>query len=225
MYFAIIGDIISSKKLDERIKIQKELSSCLEEINLKYESSLAKKMNITLGDEFQGLFTDFSVILEIIHIIEIKIRPVKMRFGIGVGNLTFDLGTYDSPYNSDGQVWWNARKAIEDVKQNKSKNKLMEYSNIAIITDIDSFNKLINPMLGLCYSININWSEKQRQLIDYTILNYGLNNTFSISEVSTVFKQSTSTIHSKYKASKYANCVSIFQNINQFMIGGVLNVD
>lgn len=213
MYYAIIGDIVSSKSLNERKEIQRKLELCLSRLNDDYSHHIEKKLSITLGDEFQGLFNSAEYLLEIIHKIELMMYPSQIRFGIGVGAIEFDFGTADSPYQSDGEVWWNAREAINTVKTNKSTNKLEDFSNICIQSKWSSMNQHLNHVLDLCYSIKDSWSEKQRKLIAYTITTYGLNPHFVIKDVANEFNQSISTIFQKYKSARYLNYVKVLSQL------------
>jgi len=58
MYFAIIGDIVESKKILNRNEAQEKLNHILKDINIEYERNIAAKFIITLGDEFQGLLSN-----------------------------------------------------------------------------------------------------------------------------------------------------------------------
>lgn len=209
MYFALIGDIVASKSLEERKKTQVKLENYLKIINGKYEEKMIKKISITLGDEFQGLFTSAKYLLEIIHKIELEMYPIKFRFGIGIGRIEFDHGYIDSPFRSDGEVWWNARTAIDEVKIKNSKNKQEYFSNIYVKSQNEYFNQRINTVLDLCYSIKVNWTKKQTELIKYTIEQYGLENKFIFKNVAAHLNQSVSTIYGKYYSSKYVNYMSV----------------
>lgn len=217
MFYALIGDIIDSKKLHNRKKVQEELNDCLTTLNSEFAYNIAKELSITLGDEFQGLFHSFNHIFEIIHKIEFHMYPTKLRFGIGVGEVEFDFGNGYSPYQSDGSVWWNARDAINLVKNCKSKNKQEEFSNIYVKSDNDFLSEFINHTLDMCYSIRINWTEKQRELIKYTIKNYGLNSSFVIKDVAITTNQSNSTVFQKYKTSRYLNYVKVLASITNLL--------
>ena len=60
MYYAIIGDIIDSKTIKDRLSIQNKLTNCLNVINQTYHDEIVANFTITLGDEFQGLLKDPS---------------------------------------------------------------------------------------------------------------------------------------------------------------------
>lgn len=54
-YYAIIGDIKRSKKIENRCEIQEKLKKILDNVNSIYNNDISAKFLITLGDEFQGL--------------------------------------------------------------------------------------------------------------------------------------------------------------------------
>lgn len=217
MYYALIGDIVSSKSLIDRRTVQRKLETIIKTINETYSTYIEKKIGVTLGDEFQGLFNHINPLFEIIHKIEFELYPTKLRFGIGIGSISFDFGEPDSPFQSDGEVWWNARTAIETVKKMHSTNKLMDYSNIYVCSLHDVIDESVNASLDLCYSIKKDWTDKQRNVIHHSIQNYGLSERFVIKEVADEFTQSVSTIFNKYKSSRYLNYVHVLVRINELL--------
>ncbi len=57
-------------------------------INTKYHSVIAAKFTITLGDEFQGLLSSPEVLMDIVDYIKVHLHPIKVRFGIGFGDMS-----------------------------------------------------------------------------------------------------------------------------------------
>lgn len=127
-FIAIIGDIRNSKELPARKVVQDRLKTVLDTINAKYEAEIVSDFLITLGDEFQGLLTGGKNILRIIEEIKKELYPVELRFGIGIGQITTEINT-EMALGADGPGYYNARKAIEQLKENEKKNK-------AILSDI-----------------------------------------------------------------------------------------
>ncbi len=81
MYYAIVGDIVLSKSLGERREVQERLERYLiVELNTLYLGRYQKRLAVTLGDEFQGLFVRPDHLLEIIHRIELEMFPTKNAF-------------------------------------------------------------------------------------------------------------------------------------------------
>ena len=96
-YTVIIGDIVDSRKLEGRGKIQKRFKEVLENINVKYSENIRSKFRITLGDEFQGLLMGTENVMQIVNDIEYEMFPVRFRFGIGIGEIDTEINYRESP--------------------------------------------------------------------------------------------------------------------------------
>ena len=164
-YFAVIGDIIDSKMIQDRIMVQQNLSTVLSKINETYTKCISSKFMITLGDEFQGLLSNGENIVDIINAIEREMYPVKLRFGIGVGSITTKID-YELPIGADGPAYYNARKMIEHNKMIKKTKKEIR-ANIGIKIEGDSnLSNLINSIFSLNTVLKQKWSSRQREVIN-----------------------------------------------------------
>jgi len=170
-YVAIIGDIINSRLISNRFEIQEKLIKTLEEINLKYSDNIESNFMITLGDEFQGLLKDGANIINIIEFIQIKMYPIRIRFGIGIGKIETEINRL-VPIGSDGSAYHNARQMIDNLKDVGKKNKTFS-ANIMIASDgcNSDVETLLNTILSLCTVIRRKWSSRQREVIFDCILN------------------------------------------------------
>lgn len=84
---ALIGDLVESRNVGDRKKSQTKLKRKLTSINEK-NRSLLSPLTITLGDEFQGLYKNADEIFFNIYDILLAIYPVKVRFSLGVGEIS-----------------------------------------------------------------------------------------------------------------------------------------
>jgi len=173
-HIAIIGDIIQSKKLKSRNEIQNKLQGILKDINKKYSDDIASDFMITLGDEFQGLLSCGKNTMNIVSEIEVRMCPVKLRFGIGIGEITTDINR-NMPLGADGPAYYNARRMIDKLKCIENKRRTSK-SYIMIEADGDNSDTelLLNSILLLCSSINRKWSKRQREII-YDFITFGDN--------------------------------------------------
>lgn len=78
----------------------------------------------------------------------------------------------------------------------------------------------MNSILDLCYAINVSWTKKQRLLINHVIKNDGLTSSFIMSHLTRDFKQSVSTIYSKFKSAKYLNYVNTLTSLEGLLEKG-----
>ena len=162
-FIAIIGDIRDSRDLESRKDTQQKLKKILYEINERYSDDITSKFLITLGDEFQGLLSNGKNLINIIQEIKIKIYPVEIRFGVGIGKITTEINT-EMALGADGPGYYNARRAIELLKENEKKNKKV-VSDIYIEDENKKRVVLINTIFELIKVIEENWTERQRDII------------------------------------------------------------
>lgn len=164
-YIAIIGDIKGSKSIKDRNQVQEKLRTTLKEINEKYNNDISAKFMITLGDEFQGLLSRGTNTMQIILEIERRMYPIKIRFGVGVGEITTDIN-HDMAIGADGPGYYKARTAIEYLKENE-KRKQISASDIRF--EVDGENQattiMLNTILSLLAVIKYAWSDRQREVI------------------------------------------------------------
>lgn len=173
MYIAFIGDIIHSREIDrnKRNEVQLKLKMILEQINQEFSNFIAAKFVITIGDEFQGLLLEPGCLMNIIDIIQFRMYPVRIRFGIGFGNIDTEINR-NMALGADGPAYHYARKMIDTLKL-LQKAKMSGSPNIMVYTqldDSDNMVQLINSNLQLCTFIESKWTDKQRQLIQMIYL-------------------------------------------------------
>lgn len=164
-YIAIIGDIIESKKTEYRKEVQERLFDTLNQINEVYGEEISARFIITLGDEFQGLLHSSGHLLDMIKYIQREMHPVKIRFGIGIGEISTEI-IREAAIGADGPAYYAARMAVEELREQERKIKkqapdiqVSEYSEKRF--EVSE----INTILALIKIIENGWSEKQRYTI------------------------------------------------------------
>ncbi len=171
VYIAIIGDIQDSKIIEDRKNVQIKLEEVLEEINVQYSNDIASKFMITLGDEFQGLLLRGTNVMNIISKIERGMYPVRLRFGVGIGEITTDINPNMS-IGADGPGYYRAREAIGNLKEKEKKKKTYAGD---ILFKADDKNQtimdMLNTIIELMFAIKSFWSDRQREII-WNMLEY-----------------------------------------------------
>lgn len=111
----MIGDMIDSSSLRrfERPEAQREFAELISDLNHRFRKQLLARFVITLGDEFQGLLRDGSVIPQLVRMVELyPHRDFRLGFGFG----TIDTPIPYKAINVDGPALHNARAAIDRAK-------------------------------------------------------------------------------------------------------------
>ena len=211
MYFAVIGDIISSREIDDRKQLQKHLNAILDEINHSYSEDIASQFVITLGDEFQGLLKKADHLLEITDKIKFLLEPVEVRFGIGVGGMETEI-IRETSVGADGPAYWCARKAINLIHDKNDYN----VAKIAIeVEEENDFIDMINESLHFCDFIEKKWQNSQKNLIKTSVVHFGHNTKIPQKELAKLLDLSVPTINVKIQSTGYYNYLRLKNSICQ----------
>src|SRR3990172_1671185 len=90
-YLAVIADIVRSRAITDRGAFQKRLARAIASVNKRFAQTIASKLVLTVGDEFQGLLASEDQIVAMLASLRSGIHPVELRFGIGVGEISTPL--------------------------------------------------------------------------------------------------------------------------------------
>lgn len=159
MYYALIGDMVASKKLspEERWTAQERLASALEIINREFADTVAADFLITLGDEFQGLMKreadPVSAALMIMH----ELRPYEIRIAIGLGGISTRIDR-SAALGADGPAFHLARECIEGMKPNHA-------ARLRFALPCKKTSGAVNTVSALCDRLALGWTEKQEELV------------------------------------------------------------
>lgn len=141
-YAAIMFDVIESRKYYERYDVQNVLMNSISYLNNIYRDAIKKDVISSAGDEFQGLFLDLQSAFLYIRKLQILIYPIRIRCGIGYGEIKYDVEEWSSSA-FDGEAYYLAREAIISVGRKKSnvicfntKSKYDKYLNILCASDM-----------------------------------------------------------------------------------------
>lgn len=124
-YAVIVCDIIKSRKIADRDEVQRQVESGFSEINARYSDLIAVPFQFTLGDEFQGVISDYTKAPDIVGRLREEIAPVKLRIATGIGEIATSL----SPdiRRVDGPAFHAARDAMKDLQSNKRESLKMRH--------------------------------------------------------------------------------------------------
>jgi hypothetical protein len=157
-YCAIIGDIVKSRSLVNRVNAQEEFINVIEVlVNEKYSNYIASKFTVTLGDEFQGLiYKEYTYLYyDIIKFVSEQMAPIRLVYGIGVGAIDIEPN-HEIAIRSDGPAYHYARKMVMKAKQDQS--PIHYFSN----SDDDA---LINSLINCIVTTENRMTKKQKEVV------------------------------------------------------------
>jgi len=139
-YAALMFDIVESRHYQGRYDIQNTLMNAVSYLNHLYREDIKKEVVSSAGDEFQGLFLSLQSAFLYIRKLQLLIYPIKIRCGIGYGEIKYDVEKWSSSA-FDGEAYYLARDAINEVSRRKS--------NAIFFNTKSHFDKYLNM---LCFS-------------------------------------------------------------------------
>jgi len=112
VFYTLIGDLVSSRQVKDRILLQGQLDEVLQELN----DVLLPRVSLepTIGDEFQACFDSVAAAVRATLMIRLGLlrrSGVDSRYGLGAGEV--EVFSKTNPISQDGPGWWAARDAIE----------------------------------------------------------------------------------------------------------------
>ncbi len=118
-HYLLLGDIIDSRKIDDRQKFQKDLIDLFDRINNRFCEHLYADLKILKGiDEFATVLKDPSKTYEIIKMLQESILPQRVRIVLAKGSIDVAQEKRDVEY-MDGPVFHIADKLMNDLKKTK----------------------------------------------------------------------------------------------------------
>ena len=157
LYCAIIGDIIGSRKLEDRHDVQKKFLAMAQKANRLYETNIASPFTVTIGDEFQVLLKCLHITPRVLdHVIK-EMAPIELVFGVGIGKIVTDINP-TLAIGMDGPAFHFARAAIEQAKTKKP--KIIYKSDFPGMDMINSLNYFIE-------SCTERSTKRQKEVLEY----------------------------------------------------------
>ena len=156
--FVLLGDVKSSREINNRELFQEKLIKVCNELNQKYQQDLYADFKILKGlDEIGGVLTEISNIYKIISKITIQIYPNTMRFILVRDYIDTALNSKDVT-KMDGPAFHKASERMKLLKKSKT------------FFDMETYNETIDSsliiMINLMLLYKEKWTKKQHQIIE-----------------------------------------------------------
>ena len=122
---AAIIDIVASKDLDRkrRTAMDKSLRDILAEVNAGFRDYCIARPALTQGDSIELLVNSWQPVVFLFH--KLLMEEIRFRVGLGTGEITLKKDNADE---CDGPAFWNARQALDEVKQMKYMSRTAGFS-------------------------------------------------------------------------------------------------
>ncbi len=110
VFVALIGDVVASRKIEQRAEFQTRLEAELEILSDRLDDALVGRLTVFRGDEVQGLFRRPEAVMEVVLGLADSLFPVRIVYGLGRGRLTTRVANEIA--RMDGPCFHRAREAV-----------------------------------------------------------------------------------------------------------------
>ena len=154
-YVVLTGDLKSSRKLEDRARVQEGLKNALLGINKELEKAIIAKFIIVGGDGFQGMLHAPKYIFDIYYAL-FEIINYPFYLGIGIGGISTNLS--ENVGEIDGEAFHKAYEALEKAKK----------ENIWIAFKSErEIDEIVTYLLNFIADVMWNWTKRQREIVMY----------------------------------------------------------
>lgn len=159
----LLGDVIASRKIEERDAFQRRLGDLCERINATYPEEVYAPFRVLKGiDEIGGALTDISNLYNIIIMISEHLLPEVMRCAMVFDYVDTALESRDLSM-MDGPAFHRAAQAVSDLKR-----RGMLFSLVAADEILD---RALQGEINLLLLLRGGRSARERQIInEYELL-------------------------------------------------------
>ena len=155
-YIVLRSNIIVWGETDNKEQLTEQIKDTLRDFNSDIEEMLISSLEFEDGI-IEGVFKQGKGLYEILIVLEFRLKPLNMQFGIGVCR-----NTRSSVPMAKAHI--RAVDMLEQVMNCEHRNKCAQ-TNIMLKSDDDDFDKIINSLLFLAFDIKNGWSRRQTEIL------------------------------------------------------------
>jgi transcriptional regulator with XRE-family HTH domain len=201
-YCVFTCDVTNSRTSTDRKKLQNKVTKIVKTLNKTFEKKLVTRFNITLGDEFQGVFTAPFGFLEMFLNIKAGLLPHGVRIGVGVGEIHTRIYKSTS-HKMDGPAFHFARDMMDKAKKDGAEFYLKTSK---------AFDEIVNLLLLEALKPLNNATQVQLKVL----ATYArLNNQLQVAEEIGVSQANVSNILNRFR---FYQMKQIFEQIQNMLI-------
>jgi hypothetical protein len=154
-YLALIGDLRGSRQRTDRAQLQMRMLASAAAIVDALGEDVVTRPALLRGDEIQCLLRRPAAALDAVLRIEAHLLPRDLRFGLGWGPLSTDLGP--QVLALDGPCFHRARHALDEARRRKV---WMRVEGLG-----DDRDATLDGIFHLLGSVRWGWTEAQAETV------------------------------------------------------------
>jgi len=154
-FVAVIGDVISSAKIENLENLLNRLNKTLGQVNADFANDIHAPLTLTRGDEVSGVLTRIENTYRIVDAILEAVHPNLIRFAIVYGPLEMTIESRDAERIS-GTAF---RQAAEILYSQKPENLITLQIKNSLI------DRLLSSHMNFIFFLKRQWTKRQLEVI------------------------------------------------------------
>lgn len=156
-YCVVLGDVVDSRKIDDRSEFRQTLARALSEVNDAYGETLHAPFSILKGvDEIGGVLSSVQHLASIQKTLLRMVHPEQIRIAAVVGEIDVNADAH-SIADMDGPALSRADAVLSELESDGLTFRLH--------SDQSRYDELISDEINLLNIIRGNWSQRQAEII------------------------------------------------------------
>lgn len=160
-HIVVTGDIINSR--NNRFSKEAYLSK-VEAFNRENRDDIEVEFSVLKGDEIQGVAKYGCNIFRVIRRLKVCFKPYELKIGLGIGSINEALEKADTSWQLNGQAFFRARDAIDEISSKKKKN--INYK-VAVKTGDSILDERINLFYSFISDTIDKWGDELLTILKY----------------------------------------------------------
>jgi hypothetical protein len=156
----IVGDLVSSRKIEDRRRASKTIRSAMARLNKKHAAEIYAPLTLTRGiDELSGVLRRTDATYRICRELNEAVAPQSFRFAIVRNDLDVAVNSKDAA-QMDGRAFHKAADMIQLAKRQG------QHFRFDLGLKHQDLNLWINELANLAHILRSSWTGHQRKLVE-----------------------------------------------------------
>ncbi len=138
----ILGDVVGSRAIDDRIGFQSAMRRTVERLNEVFSPGIAEPFAFTAGDCIEGALGDPAQAPLCISVMRESLAPIHIRVGVGIGTVEHLRGVGSTPRDA----YTTARHALQLAARDRSLTRYLGTGEAGDVL-LGAVCRLVDPLI------------------------------------------------------------------------------
>lgn len=154
--YVVLGDVIGSRKIDDREAFRRTFAEARERIADAYEADFAAGPSVLKGiDELGAVMTDLATLYDVVLELQDALYPHAIRIAVASGEI--EVGGNGDVAHMDGEAFHRATELLESIEADGLR--------VGLDTGVDPLDTAVADEINLLVHLRESWTDRQRDVV------------------------------------------------------------